>query len=148
MTQAIPQMLQFTHSDELKEALINHLEETKNQIKKLDAICKSLDVDPSGKTCVGMEGLIEEATELMQEATPSWALDAGLVACAQKIEHYEIAGYGTAAAYAKQMGHDEALNTLLDILNEEKKTDQELSSLAEGLLNKRADQGMQAPQAL
>lgn len=147
ITQAIPQMLQFVTSNELKEALTTHLEETRNQIKKLEEVCKSLDIEPEGKTCVGMEGIIEEATELMQEATPSWTLDAGLIGCAQKVEHYEIAGYGTAAAYAKQLGHTEALNTLLDILNEEKNSDQILTSLAEGLINREAE-NTQAQQAL
>lgn len=148
ITQAIPQMLQFAQSNELKEALSTHLNETNEQLTKLEKLCKDLGIDPSGKTCVGMEGIIEEATELMQEALPSWTLDAGLIGCAQKIEHYEIAGYGTAAAYAKQMDHTEALNTLLDILNEEKRTDEQLTSIAEGVINKHAAQGMKASQAL
>ncbi len=147
ITQAIPQMLQFVTSDELKEALTSHLEETRAQSQKLEEVCKKYDIDLEGKTCVGMEGIIEEATELMQEAIPSWTLDAGLISCAQKVEHYEIAGYGTAASYAKQMEHNDLLNVLLDILQEEKNADQKLSSIAEGLINKKADKGMDMPQA-
>jgi ferritin-like metal-binding protein YciE len=149
ITQAIPQMLEFVHSDDLREALSSHLEETHGQIKKLENLAKDFDIDLSGKTCVGMEGIIEEAVELMQEATPGWTLDSALIGCAQKVEHYEIAGYGTAAAYAKQIQHDEALNTLLDILQEEKNSDQKLTNLAEGLINRQADQEMpRSPRAL
>ena len=148
ITQAIPQMLEFAQSDELKEALATHLEETRSQSQKLEEATKSLGIELEGKTCLGMEGIIEEATELMQEGVPSWTLDAGLIACAQKVEHYEIAGYGTAAAYAKQMGHTEMLNVLLDILQEEKNADQKLTSIAEGLINRKADKGMDASQAL
>lgn len=149
ITQAIPQMLEFVHSDDLKEALSSHLEETRGQISKLEKLAQDLDIDLSGKTCIGMEGIIEEAVELMQEATPSWTLDSALIGCAQKVEHYEIAGYGTAAAYAKQIEHDEALNTLLDILQEEKNSDQALTNLAEGLINRQADQDMPtSPRAL
>ncbi len=142
ITQAIPQMLEFVHSDELRETLSNHLEETHGQIRKLEKLAKEFDIDLSGKTCVGMEGIIEEAVELMQEATPGWTLDSALIGCAQKVEHYEIAGYGTAAAYAKQIQHDEALNTLLDILQEEKNSDATLTNLAEGLINRQADKDM------
>ncbi len=149
ITQAIPQMLEFVHSDELREALSDHLKETQGQIKKLERLAEDFDINLTGKTCLGIEGIIEEALELMQEATPGWTLDSALIGCAQKIEHYEIAGYGTAASYAKQIQHDEALNTLLNILQEEKNSDQKLSNLAEGLINRQADQEMpSAPRAL
>jgi len=149
ITQAIPQMIQFVHSDELREVLTNHLDETRRQISKLENLAQDLDIDLTGKTCIGMEGIIEEAVEFMQEATPGWTLDSALIGCAQKIDHYEIAGYGTAAAYAKQIQHDEALNTLLGILQEEKNSDQKLTNLAEGLINRQADQSMpRMPRAL
>lgn len=138
LTQALPQMLEYAQSDELKEALLSHLDETRDQSRKLEEVCKRMGIELEGRTCVGMEGLLEETTELMQEIIPSWTLDSGLIACSQKAEHYEIAGYGTAAAYAKQMGHDELLNVLLDILQQEKNADQKLTSIAEGLVNKKA----------
>lgn len=130
MTQAIPQIVDFVQSPELKKAFEMHLEETRNQIKKLEEVCKELNCDPRGKACVGMEGIIEEAVELMQENTPSPALDAALISAAQKAEHYEIAGYGSAATYAKEMGHEKSLKLLLEILAEEKATDQKLTQLA------------------
>lgn len=148
ITQAIPQMLEFAQSKELKDALTAHLEETRGQIERLNLIAAEFDINLEDRNCVGMEGIIEEATELMQEATPSWTLDAGLIASAQKAEHYEIAGYGTAAAYAKQLGYKDALNSLLDTLEEEKNADHKLTSLAEGLINREAEKDISAPKAL
>ena len=138
ITQAMPQLLEAVTSPDLKEAMQNHLDETRNQIKRLEDLCKERDIEPSGKTCVGMEGIIEEAVELLQETVPSPTLDAALLAAIQKVEHYEIEVYGTAAAYAKQLEYDSSLELLLETLREEKEEDENLSKLAEGTLNKKA----------
>lgn len=146
ITQAIPQVMSVLQSEELKKSFQEHLEETKQQITRLEQICKEFNVDPRGKSCVGMEGIIEEAVELMQENAPSPVLDAGIIACAQKVEHYEIAGYGTAATFAKEMGHEHALKLLLETLAEEKACDHKLTELAKTQENIEAlpKEGMQA----
>lgn len=140
ITQAMPTLLPMIHSQKLKDDMTNHLSETEEQIKKLEEICSTLQIEPVGKQCVGMEGIIEEGIELIQENNePSPVLDAAIIGALQKIEHYEISGYGTAAAYAKQLGYDSALTTLVDIMNQEKKEDETLSKLAEGLINIQAE---------
>lgn len=138
IVQAMPQLLEAVHSDELKEAMQSHLDETRKHIKRLEEICEERDIDTSTKTCVGMEGIIEETVDLLQETTPSPTLDAALLASLQKIEHYEISGYGSAAAYAKELEYDQSLELLLETLSEEKEEDANLTSLAEGTLNKKA----------
>jgi ferritin-like metal-binding protein YciE len=140
ITQAIPQLLTIVQSPQLKEALESHLKETESQIERLEKICHEIDCEPVGKQSIGMEGIIEEAIELLQDnLTPSAILDAALISCLQKIEHYEISSYGSASAHAKQLENDSALNILIDIMGEEKKCDEELSSLAEEVINKLAD---------
>lgn len=139
ITQALPKVMEVVSSPELKKGMENHLEETRKQIMRLEELCKELGIEPQGKTCTGMEGVIEESVDLMQENVPSPALDAALLAGAQMVEHYEIAGYGTAAALAKQMNHTNALKLLLQTLEEEKAEDIKLSELAETTLNKEAD---------
>lgn len=139
ITQAIPQMMEVATSPDLKMGMEKHLEETRGQIKRLEELCREMGIEPQGKTCTGMEGIIEETVEVMQENTPSPALDAALLAGAQMVEHYEIAGYGTAAALAKQMNHTNALKLLLQTLEEEKAEDIKLSELAETKINKEAD---------
>jgi ferritin-like metal-binding protein YciE len=130
ITQAMPQMIDVTTSPELKESFEKHLDETRGQIEKLERVAKELGIDPNGKSCLGMEGIIEEGVELMQENEPSEVLDAALLAASQKVEHYEIAGYGTACTYAKMMGHQRVFELLSEILNEEKSTDLKLTDLA------------------
>lgn len=130
ITQAMPQMIDMISSPQLKADFEKHLDETRGQIERLEEIARELDIDPQGKSCIGMEGIIEEGVELMQENEPSEVLDAALLAAAQKVEHYEIAGYGSACTYAKMLGHDKVLKHLLEILEEEKATDLKLSHLA------------------
>lgn len=140
ITQAIPQLLTVVQSPQLKEIMETHLRQTESQIERLEKICREMDIEPVGKQCVGMEGIIEGSIELLQDnLTPSATLDAALISCAQKIQHYKISGYGSAAAYAKQLRFTTAQATLAEIMNEEKQTDTELSSLAEGVINKQAD---------
>lgn len=137
--QAMPRLLEAVSSTELKEAMQSHLEETKNQIKRLEELCQERGIEPVGKKCLGIEGIIEEAADLLQDTTPSPALDAALLTAIQKVEHYEIASYGSAAAYAKELQYDKSLELLLETLNEEQEEDEDLSTLAEGTLNKRAN---------
>lgn len=140
ITQALPQLLPIVNSPALKEAMQHHLTETEEQITKLETVCQNLGIEPVGKQCVGMEGILEESVELLQDnPQPSAVLDAALIGALQKVEHYEICGYGSAAAYAKQMGHTDAMDILIEIMNEEKKTDEELTRLAEGMINEQAD---------
>ena len=129
ITQAMPQMIDMTTSPELKQEFEKHLEETRGQIKKLEIVAKELGIDPRGKSCLGMEGIIEEAVEIMQVNEPSEILDAALLAAAQKVEHYEIADYGTACTYAKMIGHQRVFELLHDILQEEKSADLKLTDL-------------------
>ena len=138
ITQAVPQIVDMLTSQSLKDAFENHLEETRGQIARLETIAKELNIDPRGKSCIGMEGIIEEGVELMQENEPSEALDAALLAAAQKVEHYEIAGYGTAATYAKELGLNEVLELLLETLREEEACDQKLSEMAKSKENLEA----------
>lgn len=136
---ALPQLLHVMQSDQLKSALSEHLEETNTHVNQLEQLCSRLGIDPTGKTSLGIEGLIDDAIALTEEAVPSPTLDAALIASIQKIEHYEIAGYGTLCAYAKQLEHQEELETLHTILEDEKNADKKLTQLAEGLINKEAE---------
>ena len=105
---ALPKMIEATQSDELGSALKEHLEVTKKQANRIEAICQELGEDPENEKCKGMEGLLAEGKEMMDEYKGDPALDAVLIAAAQKVEHYEIASYGTICAWAEQMGHSDA----------------------------------------
>jgi len=136
--QAMPKMVQMTSSDELRSLFKTHLEETKLQAKRLEKLCQELNFSAEGKSCFGMEGVLEEGIELMQETVPSPILDAGLIAAAQRVEHYEIAGYKTAATYAKTLGYYHAKEILGRILEEEQTTDKKLTDLALYIVNQQA----------
>lgn len=136
---ALPRMTKAATSPELKRAFEKHLAETRRQVERLDQIGRQLDVKLTGKKCHGMEGLIEEGKEIIQEDLDESALDAGLIGAAQKVEHYEIATYGAVCEYARMMGHTEALQLLEQTLEEEKKADQTLNQLAEGGINALAE---------
>lgn len=127
---ALPKMVKATENAQLKAAFEEHLEVTEKQVERLERVFEILGKPARGKRCVGMEGLIEEAQELIGEEPPPAVLDAGLIACAQKVEHYEICAYGTLATYAEQLGLEEAKELLGDTLAEEKETDETLSKLA------------------
>jgi ferritin-like metal-binding protein YciE len=131
LVKALPKMAKGATSEELREAISEHLEVTKNQASRLEEIFSNLGEDPKGKKCKGMEGLVEEGSEVLEEDMDDDVRDAGLIAAAQRVEHYEIAGYGTVRTYANLLGEDEAAATLEEILNEEKEADTRLSSLAE-----------------
>ena len=131
LVKALPKMAKGATSEELREAISEHLEVTKNQVSRLEEVFSNLGEDPKGKKCKGMEGLVEEGSEVLEEDMDDDVRDAGLIAAAQRVEHYEIAGYGTVRTYASLLGEDEAAATLEEILNEEKEADTKLSSLAE-----------------
>ena len=135
---ALPKMAKAASSPELKRAFERHLEETKRQVERLDQIGEALDVRMSGKKCKGMEGLIEEGKEIMSEDLEEDALDAGLIGAAQKVEHYEIAAYGTARAHANLLGLNKIAKLLQQTLDEEGATDKKLTQLAESIINVEA----------
>ena len=128
---AYPKLAKAVESEELKEALQTHLQETKGQIERLDRVFEILGKRPSGKTCEAMKGLLEEAMEVVEEIAEAGPLrDAGLIAAAQKMEHYEIASYGTVATLAQAMGQEEIAQLLGQTLQEEKQTDEKLTGVS------------------
>ena len=135
---ALPKMARKASSKELKAAFEEHLEETEGQVERLEQVFEQFDLGARGKRCEAMDGIIDEAKSLMEEEAEPPALDAGLIAAAQKVEHYEIATYGTVATWAKQLGYREAARLLHETLEEEKQADQKLTSLAEGGINLEA----------
>jgi ferritin-like metal-binding protein YciE len=140
LTKALPKLAKAAQSDELREALEQHLEETEEHISRLEQVAESLDTTLKKKTCKAMKGLIEEGDEIVKEQKDSTALDAGIIAACQKVEHYEIASYGTLCAWAEQMGHDDALDLLRQTEDEESAADERLTEIAENIANERAEQ--------
>ena len=138
LVRALPRMAKAASSDKLKQAFETHLEETKGQVERLEQVFEELNARTRGKRCEAMEGLIEEAKEIMEEVEAPEVRDAGLVVAAQKVEHYEIAGYGSAHAFAEGMGQSKVAELLAQTLEEEKKTDERLNKLAISDVNKRA----------
>ncbi len=132
LLKALPRMAKAAKSPDLKKAFTDHLEETKGQVKRLEQIFETLEMNPKGKKCKAMEGLVEEGKELMEEedASPD-VLDAGLIAAAQRVEHYEIAGYGTVRTFAALLGHDDIAATLQETLDEEGACNEKLTELSE-----------------
>ena len=135
---ALPKMMKAATSAELKAAFEKHLNETKGQVERLETIFEKLGEKPKGKTCKAMEGLVEEGSELMKEDIEPAVLDAGLIAAAQRVEHYEMAGYGTVRNYAKLLKNAEAEKLLKATLEEEEATDEALNELAVSSINLQA----------
>jgi ferritin-like metal-binding protein YciE len=131
LLKAIPKMAKAATSPALKKGFEKHLEETKDQVERLEQIFKALGESPKGKKCKAMEGLVEEGKELMEEDAEPEVMDAALIAAAQRVEHYEIAGYGCVRTYAQLLGETQAAKLLQQTLDEEGKTDQALTKLAE-----------------
>ena len=140
LTRALPKMARAASNEQLKQAFTQHLEETQGQIERLEQVFEKLDTRTRGKHCHAMEGLIEEAKEIMEMGLAPELQDVALIAAAQKVEHYEIAGYGTLHALAQSAGLDEVAQLLEQTLNEEKKTDELLNKLAINDVNKKAMQ--------
>lgn len=138
LLKALPKMRKGASAESLQAAFEEHLAQTQEQVARLDQVFEQLGVSSRGKKCAAMEGLIEEASELLQEDADSSVKDAGLIAAAQRVEHYEIAAYGSTIAFARQMGHDDIVELLEATLEEEKATDLMLSTLAEQEINPNA----------
>jgi ferritin-like metal-binding protein YciE len=138
LVKALPKMAKGASSDELKQAFESHLEQTKEHVERLTEIFDRLDEKPTGKTCQGMKGLIEEGSEMLEQEGDESVIDAGLIAAAQRVEHYEIAAYGTVRTFANLLGEDDAAELLQQTLDEEGETDKQLSELAEGIVNEKA----------
>ena len=135
LLKALPKMAKKASSPELQQAFQKHTKETEGQIQRLEKIFEKLDEKPKGKKCKAMEGLVEEAQDMMSEHDDPEVLDAGLIAAAQRVEHYEIAGYGTVRTYARLLGDEQAAKLLQQTLDEEGKTDKILTELAESSIN-------------
>jgi ferritin-like metal-binding protein YciE len=134
----LPKMAKAAESEELREAFQTHRDETEGQIQRLERVFESMGKKAQGKTCESIQGIIEEGKEIMEDFADSEALDAGLVAAAQAVEHYEISRYGTLRTWAQELGMKEAVKLLEQTLEEEKKTDQLLTELAEARVNQKA----------
>jgi ferritin-like metal-binding protein YciE len=130
LVKALPKMAKASTSGDLRAGFEAHLEQTKEHVTRLERIFKALGESPKGKTCKGMEGLIKEGGELIKEDPAPEELDAALISAAQRVEHYEIAGYGCVSTYAKILGEDQAVSLLRQTLEEEKETDKKLTQLA------------------
>ena len=139
LVKALPKMIKATKHPELKAAFKTHLQQTGEHARRLEQICEELGVSPRGKKCVGMEGLIEEGSELIKEKPDDDVLDAGLISAAQHVEHYEMAGYGTVRTYARQLGYESQAELLQRTLDEEGETDHLLTDLAEARINLDAE---------
>jgi ferritin-like metal-binding protein YciE len=136
---ALPKMEEKAKSSELKQAFSGHLRETQTHVKRLEEIFKLIKLKPEGKECPALKGLVQETEELMANARTPEVMDAGLIGCAQAVEHYEIARYGTLIAWAEQLQLDDAIELLEETLEEEEAADEKLTEIAMGGLNERAD---------
>jgi ferritin-like metal-binding protein YciE len=140
IVKALPKMARAAQSPDLKRGFEEHLEQTKRQAERIEQIFEKhgLNGSPRGKKCIGMEGLIKEGEEVIKEEAEPDVKDAGLIAAAQKVEHYEIASYGTARTYAQTLGYMEAARLLQQTLDEESKTNEKLNKLAMSHINQEA----------
>ena len=136
---ALPKMIKAASHDELKQAFTTHLRETEIHAQRIEQVCDDLGVSPKGKKCVGMEGLLKEGSELIKEKPEPDVLDAGLIAAAQHVEHYEMAGYGCCRTYARQLGYESQYEMLQATLDEEGNADKILTDIAESSINIEAE---------
>lgn len=139
LLKALPKMAKTATSSELKSALEEHLEVTRGQVTRLEQVFETLGKPAKAKTCKAMQGLIEEGKEIMEEDAEDAVMDAGIIAAAQKVEHYEMASYGTVRTWARLCGENEAADLLQETLDEEGEADKKLTSLAESLVNPDAE---------
>jgi len=139
LLRALPKMARAANSDELRQAFETHKDETQGQVERLEQVFEIVGKRATGKPCEAMQGLVAEGQEIMEEFKDSDALDAGLIASAQTIEHYEISRYGTLRTWAEQLGMKDAVNLLEQTLEEEKKTDKLLTEIAESSANEQAE---------
>jgi ferritin-like metal-binding protein YciE len=136
--EALPKMADATEHPQLRQAFQEHEQVTRGQVQRLQTIATELGVEIDGHTCKGMEGLLKEGQDVIEANADPSARDAALIGAAQRVEHYEIAGYGTARTYARMLGHDNAAELLQTTLSEEGSTDHRLTRLAEGMINRDA----------
>lgn len=135
---ALPKMAKNATATELRSAFEEHLQQTRGQVERLERIFQRLDESPKGNTCDGMKGLIEEGEDLMDADAPDTVCDAALISSAQRVEHYEIAAYGTVRTWARQLGYEEDARLLQQTLEEEGQTDKKLTAMAESRINVEA----------
>ncbi len=140
LVKALPKMAKKASAPELKRAFQDHLEQTKGHVDRLEKIFKGLGEKPTGKTCKAMKGLVEEGKEIIEEDGDGSVLDAALIGAAQRVEHYEIAGYGVVRTFASLLGEDDAVESLQRTLNEEGETDKKLTQIAESVINIEASE--------
>lgn len=138
LTSALPKMADAANSSQLKQALRQHLTETQGHVSRLESIFREINVEPKRETCQAMKGLISEGEEVMSAKGDPDIKDAAIIAAAQRVEHYEISGYGTARAFARRLGLTQAANLLQQTLDEEKAADQKLNQIAEAGVNQQA----------
>src|SRR5438309_4650764 len=139
MVKTLPKLAKASSNSQLRQAFENHLRETSEQVSRLEQIFDMLGEKPTGRKCLGMDGLVKEGSETMQESYRDEVMDAAIIGAAQRVEHYEIAGYGTVREFAKLLGEDEHVSLLEQTLEEEKQTDEKLTQLAEEI-NAEAEQ--------
>ncbi|HEY3876553.1 MAG TPA: ferritin-like domain-containing protein [Candidatus Kapabacteria bacterium] len=144
ITKALPRVIKSVTNPELKQALENHLEETEGQVERLEQVFEMAGQKARGKKCTAMEGIIEEAKDLMAMDINESVLDAALIGGCQKVEHYEIAGYGTVIAWARQLGFDDQAELLEQTLEQEKAANEKLNQIALEIVNETAEQGESA----
>lgn len=130
LVKALPKLAKAASSEELRQGFEEHLEQTKGHVQRLDQIFQSLDENPKGKKCAGMEGLVKEGAEVMDDDYEDALMDAALIGAAQRVEHYEIAAYGTVVAFAELLGESEQQSLLNETLQEERETDEKLTELS------------------
>jgi len=140
LLKALPKMAKRASTPELKEAFESHLEETRTHVERLEEIFAKLGKKPGGKTCKAMKGLVEEGSEMLKEDGPDSVIDAGIIAAAQRVEHYEMAGYGAARTFASLLGEDDAEELLQTTLDEEGAADEKLTEIAESIVNEEAEE--------
>jgi ferritin-like metal-binding protein YciE len=138
LLKALPKMAKAASSEELKDAFEKHLQQTKSHVERLEQVFEELDEKPKGKTCRAMKGLVEEGSEILQQDGEESVLDAGIIVAAQKVEHYEIAGYGSVRTFAHLLGQNKAAELLQITLDEESETNELLNRLAESIINPEA----------
>jgi ferritin-like metal-binding protein YciE len=141
LTKALPKMAEAASSSQLKQAFQSHLTETQGHVSRLEQIFREVNVDPKRETCEAMKGLIAEGEEMIKAHGDPDIKDAALIAAAQRVEHYEISGYGTARAFARRLGLNQAVTLLEQTLNEEKAADEKLNRIAESSVNLKATAG-------
>ncbi|HEY0985370.1 ferritin-like domain-containing protein [Schlesneria sp. T3-172] len=138
LLKALPKMAKAASDPDLAQSFLDHLEETKVQVERLETIFKELELSPKGKTCKAMKGLIEEGSEVMSENADPSVMDAALITAAQRVEHYEMAGYGCVRTFAHILGFDNAADLLQQTLDEEGAANKKLTELAESTINSEA----------